>query len=395
MTKITRRDFIKTTSTAAAACAVPVNYLNPNQDTKKLKIKRYKPFGNTGFMVGDISAGAGQRDPGMVQYLVDSGINLIDSARQYGNHEEVLGQSWSKVDRKKMFIISKWSPKTVTPTVTKQELMEALDESLQRLKTSYVDCMMIHSIGNPGYGGLERIENPAIYEAFDEAKKLGKIRFTGASSHSVNVLNEIGWGVDNGRFEVILLGANFLTRGLEPLLAKAKAKGIATIAMKTMTIFKSDLNIPSLRDNQTNSRQAVIKHILSSDLFDTMIVGMGNITRINEYLAVSGATSMTNSDEKSLAVLREHISPVYCRPGCDGCYGSCKANVPVWDVLRYKMYFENYGREKYAIEKYMEISDENNANACIECKAPCEKDCQYNLPLRSRLIEAHSQLTLT
>jgi len=38
--------------------------------------------------------------------------------------------------------------------------------------------MMLHSIGHPRYGGLERIQNPAIYEAWDEAKRLGKVRFT-------------------------------------------------------------------------------------------------------------------------------------------------------------------------------------------------------------------------
>ena len=36
------------------------------------------------------------------------------------------------------------------------------------------------------------------------------------------------------RFDLILVGANFLTHGIEPVLKKARAKGVATIAMKTM-----------------------------------------------------------------------------------------------------------------------------------------------------------------
>ena len=75
---------------------------------------------------------------------------------------------------------------------------------------------------------------------------------------------------------MILLGANFLTHGAEPLLKKARAKGVATIAMKTMTIYQSDLNIRALQNKNTSARQAVLKWILASDLFDTMVVRMPN-----------------------------------------------------------------------------------------------------------------------
>ncbi len=85
--------------------------------------------------------------------------------------------------------------------------------------------MMLHSIGHPRYGGLERIQNPAIYEAWDEAKRLGKIRFTGASSHGVRMVEDMTWGIDNDRFDVILIGANFLTHGVEPLLQEGAREG--------------------------------------------------------------------------------------------------------------------------------------------------------------------------
>ena len=240
-------------------------------------VRRFKPFGKTGWKVGDISAGSGQNDPGIIDYIFRSGINLIDTGFQYAGHEEIVGRIL---------------PPLVTATVTKGTLLEALDVSLKRLNTDYIDCMMIHSVGQPSYGGIERIQNPAIYEAWDEAKKQKKIRFTGASGHSVNLLREMEWGIDNNRFDVILVGANFLTEGLEPLLKKARSKGVATIAMKTMTIYKSDLNIRSLQNQSTNARQAVLKWILASDLFDTMVVSMRNFDQVREYLAVSGTTSL-------------------------------------------------------------------------------------------------------
>ena len=56
--------------------------------------------------------------------------------------------------RHKVFVLEKCDPPLVTATVTKSALLEALDVSLQRLNTTYVDCLMIHSIGHPRYGGL-------------------------------------------------------------------------------------------------------------------------------------------------------------------------------------------------------------------------------------------------
>jgi len=394
MNTISRRDFMQKSGAVAAGCALtgkPDKIFQKAED--KPKIKRYKPFGKTGFMVGDISAGAGQRDPGLINHQLECGINLLDTAFQYPGHEEVISKVLPKW-RDKIFIVDKWDPPLINKDITKAELLEALDVSLKRLNTTYVDCMMLHGIGHPSDGNIGGMMNPEIYEAYDEAKKLGKIRFTGASSCGPLALKELGWGIDNGRFEVVLFGANFLTHGLEPLLKKAKAKGVATIAMKVMTIYKSDLNIRSLMDKNTNARQAVIKYVLASDLFDTVILGMSNYDQVKEYLTISGTTSLTGEDEDMLETLSEEISPKYCRPGCNECNGSCPNDVLIWDVLRYKMYFENYGREKYAMERYKLLPESKTPVMCDECSAPCERSCPYNLPIKERLLEAHTQLTL-
>jgi predicted aldo/keto reductase-like oxidoreductase len=168
---------------------------------------------------------------------------------------------------------------------------------------------------------------------------------------------------------------------------------VATIAMKTMTIYQSDLNIRSLQNENTSARQAVIKWILASDQFDTMVVRMPNFDQANEYMAVSGTTRLTKQDGGLLETVEAALTTNYCRPGCDGCYGSCPREVPIWDILRYKMYFEHYGDQKHAMAEYRRIPVSNNATACAGCGAPCEAACRYRIRVRERLLEAHSQLT--
>jgi predicted aldo/keto reductase-like oxidoreductase len=394
MRKVTRRTFFRTSTAAAAGVAFPGAGADGAQaPAASPKVRRLKPLGRTGWQVGDISGGSGQTDPAVVDYLFQSGINLIDTGQQYGGHEEIVGKVLPKW-RSKVFVLDKWDPPLVTATVTKSALLESLDVSLKKLNTTYVDCMMIHSIGHPRYGGLERIQNPAIYEAWDEAKKLGKIRFTGASSHGVKMLDEMGWGIDNNRFDIILIGANFLTHGVEPLLKRARAKGIATIAMKTMTLYTSDLNIRALQGKQTNARQACLKWILASDLFDTLVVRMPTYDQAAEYLAVSGATTLTTEDRGYLDLVADRIGRDYCRPGCDGCHGACPRGVPVADILRYRMYAEHYREQKIGIAKYSGVPATQRADACDGCAAPCERACPYGVRVRRRLMGAHRMLSL-
>ncbi len=392
MANCSRRTFLHASALAAAGTPLAARQGSQDQRATASKIARQKPLGKTGWMVGDISGGSGQTEPAVFDYMFRCGINLVDTGAQYGGHEEVLGQVLPRW-RDKVFVVDKWDPPLVTATVTKATLLEALDVSLKKLNTTYIDCMMLHSIGHPRYGGIERIQNPAIYEAWDEAKRLKKIRFTGASSHGQKMLDEIGWGVENNRFDLILIGANFLTHGVEPLLKKARAKGIGTIAMKTMTLYQSDLNIRALQGKETNARQACIKWILASDLFDTAVIRMPTFEQVDEYLAVSGTTRLAADDRRHLEILASTIGPRYCRPGCSACYGTCPYDVPVADVLRYKMYFENYGEQKLAMTKYRTVPAAQRAGRCEDCEAPCDRHCPHGVHIRERLLEAHRQMS--
>lgn len=396
MSPLSRRDFLRTsTATGAATLAGALGQEAEAQTTPgtpdRPRVRRFKPLGRTGWRVGDISAGSGQRDPALISYLFESGLNLIDTGAQYAGHEEVIGQVLPKW-RDKVFILDKWDPPLVTPTVTKSALLEALDVSLKKLNTTYIDCMMIHSIGHPRYGGIERIQNPAIYEAWDEAKRRGKVRFTGASSHGINMVEELTWGLDHDCFDVILVGANFLTRGIEPVLKKARAKGVGTIAMKTMTVYKSDLPIRSLQNEQTSARQAVLKWVLASDLFDTLVVSMRNYDQVAEYLAVSGTTLLTARDQRYLDIVAAEVGPQYCRPGCRHCHDACPNDVPVADILRYRMYFEHYGDQKFAMQRYALLPVSSQPLPCAGCEAPCEAACPYGLEVRRRVAGADQRL---
>src|SRR4051794_6343190 len=88
-----------------------------------------------------------ERPVAVINRLLESGVNLIDTAASYPGSEEFLGEHFS--DRRRDFVlVSKcgqkieesdspsWSAETITATV---------DRALKRLRTDHLDVMLLHS----------------------------------------------------------------------------------------------------------------------------------------------------------------------------------------------------------------------------------------------------------
>ena len=103
-----------------------------------------------------------------------------------------------------------------------------------------------------------------------------------------------------------------------------------------------------------------------------LVVSFFENQHVNEYLHASGA-ALEASD---LAILEEYdrkIAGTHCFQHCGACLGSCPSNVPIHDVLRHRMYFEDYGDQKQAMQWYAKL--EQDASACVTCNAPCTGAC--------------------
>jgi hypothetical protein len=89
----------------------------------------------------------------------------------------------------------------------------------------------------------------------------------------------------------------------------------------------------------------------------------------------------------------EAIAGSYCPPHCGACLDHCSEHLAVNDVLRYRMYFEDYGLEKRGIQSYAKLG--NNASACLGCAAPCTGHCPVGISIQQRMLEAHELLSIS
>jgi aryl-alcohol dehydrogenase-like predicted oxidoreductase len=119
----------------------------------------------------------------MLDEFVDAGGNLIDTADVYGYHrsEEILGAWLSRRTREELVIATKVygeaGPGQPVRGAGRKHILTAIDGSLRRLGTDYVDLYQIHV-----FDDATRIEE--TLSTLDMLVHAGKVRFVGASNYT-------------------------------------------------------------------------------------------------------------------------------------------------------------------------------------------------------------------
>jgi predicted aldo/keto reductase-like oxidoreductase len=357
------------------------------QAPKPPKIKKYNKLGKTGLTVPDVSCGAiSLFEPNVLRYAYECGVTYFDTAEGYlrMKGEAYVGQGLKGV-RDKVVITTKHAM-NFGQKIEKAPLIKRMEESLKRLQSDYVDVAMVHNIGDL----TPLLQNQEVLSAYDQLKKEGKVRFTGFSSHSAKVT--LKQALETDFAQVVLVMYNHMEgKEIEPLVKAVRAKGIGTVAMK---VFAGGMqgNLKGMVGPETSYPQAAIRWVLSNPDFDTCIPTMSSYSHVEEYVGASGRP-LDRAALDMIARYQEQTRGSYCRVSCTECLAACPRNVAVNDVLRYAMYYENYGMEKLATDYYAELEPGRKPLGCETCAGPCESACPHGLKVRTRLLHSHEILT--
>ena len=117
----------------------------------------------------------------LITTAIDEGINFFDHADIYGGgkSEEVFGTALKEMKgvREKIFIQTKCGIRDGYYDFSKDHILEAVDGSLKRLKTDYIDVLLLH---RPD----ALVEPEEVAEAFSILHASGKVRNFGVSNHN-------------------------------------------------------------------------------------------------------------------------------------------------------------------------------------------------------------------
>ncbi len=394
-----RRDFLKTSALATVAVAsAPLAVRAAKQEQPV--IKRYQEIGTTGLSMSDISCGAGKLpSASMVLRAVDRGINYFDTAPDYGKSEEYIGEAMARIQRDKIILASKFCSSEPYPShlphkSVKKDYIAAVEGSLKRLKTEYLDFVFVHAIGEKGKDINEekkRLFDPEMLAAFDELKKAGKARFLAVSSHGPDNMEDLLMAaVQSGHFQMIMPSFNFMKFSRLPdIIKEAKKRGVGVIAMKTLAGAK-DMSFDS---KGQEFAPAAFKWVLSQPGVSGLVVTMKSLANLDEYLPASGQ-QFSRSDQEVLDRYAAQYGALYCRTGCGQCQASCAKGVAIAATLRFQMYFNDYGMEKQAMAHYARL--EANGAGCGNCDSQaCGPACPYGLQVGTLMREAHETLSFS
>jgi len=194
-----------------------------SDDFSAIKLMEYKQLGDSDLLVSEICLGTmtyGQQNTveeaaQQLDFARDRGVNFVDTAEMYpvpgnpdtqGKTEEYIGEWLVKQQRDKVIIATKVAGRSSRlkwiregkNQIDRPNVEKALNDSLKRLQTDYIDLYQIHwpdryvpLFGAPDYDIAQEHETIPIIEqleVFSDLIKAGKIRYLGLS-------NETPWGV--------------------------------------------------------------------------------------------------------------------------------------------------------------------------------------------------------
>jgi len=200
---------------------------------------QYKRLGRTGLKVSEVCLGCmtfgEQADKEESQLIVDraweAGVNFFDTADAYTEtrSETILGdilkgKRQSAVVATKVF--GRVGPDQNDQGLSRKHVMDAVDNSLRRLQTDYIDLYQVHR-----WDPETPIEETV--RALDDLVRVGKVRYVGCSNFAAWQLCKALWISDVqglARFDSIQPRYNMLSRDIETeMLPLCESEGVGVI----------------------------------------------------------------------------------------------------------------------------------------------------------------------
>jgi aryl-alcohol dehydrogenase-like predicted oxidoreductase len=180
-------------------------------------------FGGMEIGYKHISLGAAKR---LLNEVLDSGINVVDTAECYSTSEELIGEAIA-ARRKEFYLFTKCGHESgwTYPDWRPESLFRSVERSLKRLKTNCVDLIQLHSCSE---GELR--QGKAI-ETLQRMRERGYTRYIGYSGDSKAAL----FAVESGQFDALQISVSIADQeAVELVLPAAEQHSLGVMAKRPL-----------------------------------------------------------------------------------------------------------------------------------------------------------------
>jgi aryl-alcohol dehydrogenase-like predicted oxidoreductase len=265
--------------------------------------------------------GSDTENAALIGHALDAGINYFDTADLYdqGRNEQTLGKALQG-KRKDVILATKvgnqwrpdgsgwdWNPR-------KAYILSAVEDSLQRLQTDYIDLYQLH-------GGTLQDPIDETIEAFELLQQQGKIRYYGISSIRPNVIREY---VKRSRIVSVMMQYSLLDRRPEEeclellrqhnigVLARGSvAKGLLVnkpaapfLNYSVEQVQQAAAAVKALTAPQRGPAQTAVRFVLQHPAITSAVVGIRTAEQLADAVAAVSAPLLS---EKEMEQLRQAV----------------------------------------------------------------------------------------
>jgi aryl-alcohol dehydrogenase-like predicted oxidoreductase len=402
-----RRTFLQA-GTLAAASALGTTAGAQAQDAARRppELPR-RPLGKTGIDITILDQGTG-KGPDVDRLLrlgFARGVRAYDTSETY--HSEGAFKKWFAQDpavRTQIFLVTKDAPKVPA------QIMGMLDKRLAALGTDYVDLFFIHSFGDNHSldEAIAMVKSREFKEASEAAKRSGKARLVGISTHHKDRAALIKAAAEGGIVDVIMLQYRpWLDKdsALNRAIDAAHERGIGLISMKQIAgHFLGDKpqgsilddvvrRVPALAERKLTPYQGLLHAIWSDERLSAVCTTMRNTDHIREN--TDAAVRYEPLKQADIHQLRDAIlahGSMLCAD-CDGrCSVAAGTLAELGTLTRFLTYHEHHGDRAMARRLYAELHPEARDWSGADLEA-ARAACPNRLDFARLLPEVERHLT--
>ncbi|MGB3616460.1 MAG: aldo/keto reductase [Elainellaceae cyanobacterium] len=362
---------------------------------------QYRRFGRTNLTLSVASLGTMRfTSQAIAQEVISdaiaAGINHIETALGYGDSEAYIGNAINALStpRDKLHVTSK-----LLPTMDAAAAEQAIDTSLARLNTDYLDSLALHGLNTDEH--IEQIKSTTgCMAAVRAAIADGRVRHVGFSTHgSLDLILRV---INTGWFEFVNLHYY--------LFFQRNAAAIALAHEEDMGIF---IVSPGDKGGRLYTPpQALIdachpysplelsyRFLLSDPRIATLSIGPATPEELNPCLDLLRCGPLTASETTSLKQLDTQAAQQLGTSQCQQCYQClpCPEAIHIPEVLRLRNLaiahsMVDYGRYRYGMfENAGHWFPGRRGSRCTDC-GDCLPRCPENLPIPELLRDADQRL---